>query len=101
MTTLLPMFAKASSHYEDPKPNGCRSDEQAIQIQGVTGDFCTPKCSGMTCPSDVPSGVTATPTCALQDTSGNNIVHLFVILAIMIPVVKMLAASRFLVLESA
>merc|ERR1711871_851093 len=73
VTTLLPyLSAAASSHYEDPKPNGCRSDEQAIQIQGVSGDFCTPKCSGMTCPSDVPSGVTATPTCALQDTSGNK-----------------------------
>ena len=30
----------AGTHYGDPK-NGCLSDEQAIQIQGVTGDFCT------------------------------------------------------------
>jgi hypothetical protein len=61
-----------SSHYEDPKPNGCRADEEAIQISGVAGDFCTPQCVGTTCPSDVPAGVTATPTCALQDTSGNK-----------------------------
>lgn len=71
-TSLLPELAVSTPHYEDPKPNGCRSDEQAIQIQGLSGDFCTPKCSGMTCPSDVPAGVTATPTCALQDTSGNK-----------------------------
>ena len=71
--TLRPEFAaNASSHYEDPKPSGCQSDELAIQIQGISGDFCSPKCSGTTCPSDVPSGVTATGTCALQDTSGNK-----------------------------
>jgi hypothetical protein len=62
-----------SAHYEDPKPNGCQSDEQAIQIQGVSGDFCTPKCDASgSCPTDVPSGVTAAPTCALQDQSGNK-----------------------------
>eukprot|EP00656_Telonema_subtile_P050264 TRINITY_DN646_c0_g1_i6.p1 TRINITY_DN646_c0_g1~~TRINITY_DN646_c0_g1_i6.p1 ORF type:complete len:133 (-),score=32.71 TRINITY_DN646_c0_g1_i6:267-665(-) len=64
-----------TSHYEDPKPNGCQSDEQAIQIQGIAGDFCTPKCTGILktkCPTDVPSGVTAAPTCALKDTSGNK-----------------------------
>merc|ERR1711907_262661 len=58
-----------STHYEDPKPNGCLSDEVAIQIQGIKGDFCTPKCTGIfktKCPTDVPSGVTATPRCALM-----------------------------------
>merc|ERR1712072_331239 len=62
-----PPPAPSTSHYEDPKPNGCQSDEQAIQIQGVKGDFCTPKCT-----TDVPSGVTARPQCALKDTSGNK-----------------------------
>ena len=61
----------AGTHYGDPK-NGCLSDEQAVQIQGVTGDFCTPPCKSMSCPSDVPSGVTATPTCALQTTTGTK-----------------------------
>ena len=61
-----------STHYEDPKPNGCRSDEEAIQIQGVQGDFCTPECQGTTCPTDVPYGVTASPQCALQDASGKK-----------------------------
>merc|ERR1712139_427803 len=57
------------THYGDPK-GGCESDEQAIQVQGVPGDFCSPPCSGTTCPSDVPSGDTATPQCALQSTTG-------------------------------
>merc|ERR1712072_621107 len=72
---LTPNANANSSHYEDPKPNGCLSDEQAIQIQGVTGDFCTPKCTGilkMSCPQDLPDGVTAKPQCALKDTSGNK-----------------------------
>jgi hypothetical protein len=30
---------------------------------------CSPKCSGTTCPTDVPAGVTARPLCALQDAS--------------------------------
>merc|ERR1712066_13249 len=59
------------THYGDPK-NGCESDEQAVQMQGVSGDFCSPPCSGMTCPSDKPSGVTANPQCALQTTTGQK-----------------------------
>merc|ERR1719221_881930 len=59
------------THYGDPA-NGCESDEEAVQVQGVSGDFCSPKCSGMSCPSDVPSGVTATPQCALQTTTGGK-----------------------------
>merc|ERR1711907_770635 len=49
--------------------------EEAIQIQGVSGDFCTPKCTGilkMSCPQDLPDGVTAKPQCALKDQSGNK-----------------------------
>jgi hypothetical protein len=67
-----PLVLDNSTHYEDPKPNGCRSDEEAIQITGVSGDFCTPQCIGTSCPTDVPAGVTATPTCALQDPSGDK-----------------------------
>merc|ERR1719330_2211795 len=60
------------SHYGDPK-GGCESDEQAVQVQGVTGDFCTPQCSDSgSCPSDVPSGATAAPQCALQTTTGQK-----------------------------
>ena len=58
-----------SSNYGDPK-DGCMSDETEITIQGVTGDFCTPKCSLFkACPTDVPAGVTVAPQCALQDSS--------------------------------
>lgn len=56
-------------HYGDPK-GGCMADEQSVQIQGVQGDVCTPSCSLFKkCPTDVPSGVTVTPQCALQDAS--------------------------------
>mmetsp|Transcript_5118 Transcript_5118/g.9756 ORF Transcript_5118/g.9756 Transcript_5118/m.9756 type:complete len:93 (+) Transcript_5118:302-580(+) len=49
---------------------GCLSDEIAVQIQGITGDFCTSECSLFkACPTDVPMGVTASPMCALQDAS--------------------------------
>ncbi|KAL1524679.1 hypothetical protein AB1Y20_019565 [Prymnesium parvum] len=63
----------ASTHYSDPS-GGCLSDEAEITIQGVSGDFCSPKCTGLfqTCPSDVPSGVTAMPQCALQDASSGS-----------------------------
>jgi len=62
-----------SSHYEDPSAGGCQSDEEAVQIMGLSGDFCSPACTGLfkqTCPKDVPSGVSATPECVLQDPSG-------------------------------
>merc|ERR1719247_2576784 len=59
----------SATHYEDPK-GGCRSDEVDITIQGIQGGVCSPACTmGIFCPSDVPAGVTAAPTCALQDSS--------------------------------
>ena len=44
----------------------------AVQIQGVSGKMCAPKCAFLTkkCPTDVPAGVTAKPTCALQGMGG-------------------------------
>jgi len=57
------------THYGAPP---CESDEQNVQVQGISGSFCSPPCTGGSCPTDVPSGVTATPTCLLQDTSGNK-----------------------------
>jgi len=64
----------SSTHYGDPK-NGCMSDEKSIQITGVAGDACSPACTGVfktKCPTDVPTGTTAEPKCALQDTSGDK-----------------------------
>jgi C1A family cysteine protease len=65
----------SSSHYEDPNKGGCQSDEVDIQITGVSGSVCSPKCTGIfktKCPTDVPAGVTAEPECALQDASDNS-----------------------------
>ena len=60
------------SHYEDPK-DGCQTDETQVSIQGVTGDFCAPKCSLFkACPTDLPTGVTAAPQCAIQDSATNQ-----------------------------
>merc|ERR1712232_840988 len=60
------------THYGDPK-TGCESDEQAVQVQGIKGDFCSPPCSSSgTCPSDVPSGDAAKPQCALKTTTGGK-----------------------------
>merc|ERR1711972_702229 len=60
------------THYGDPK-TGCESDEMAIRVQGVPGDFCSPKCSSSnTCPSDEPAGDTATPQCALKSPTGDK-----------------------------
>jgi len=60
------------THYGDPK-DGCMSDEQEVSIQGVQGDFCTPKCGFFKpCPSDTPAGVTAKPQCALQDSGSGD-----------------------------
>jgi len=64
-------YGNNTTHYGDPK-TGCMKDEQAVQVQGLKGDFCSPPCTGLlkrNCPTDVPSGVTATPECALQDAS--------------------------------
>ena len=67
-----PPSPPASSHYEDPN-GGCQSDETEITIQNVAGAFCSPKCGLFKrCPTDVPTGVTAAPQCALQDGSTNQ-----------------------------
>jgi len=60
------------THYGDPK-GGCESDEQAVRVQGVPGDLCSPPCSSAgVCPSDLPSGDTAKPQCALKTTTGGS-----------------------------
>jgi len=67
-----PTPPSSSPHYEDPK-DGCRSDELEVTIQGVEGDFCTPKCGLFKpCPADKPEGVTAMPQCALQDSASGD-----------------------------
>merc|ERR1712187_136361 len=66
------MIQANPTHYGDPA-TGCESDEEAVRVQGVSGDFCSPPCSAAgACPTDVPSGDTATPKCALQTPSGKQ-----------------------------
>ena len=53
--------------YEDPNNGGCHSDEQAIQVEGLPGSFCSPSCSvTQPCPTNVPPGTTAQPECVLE-----------------------------------
>merc|ERR1712203_862932 len=59
------------THYGDPAA-GCKDDEESVRVQGVSGDFCSPKCSGGACPSDLPDGVSAKPTCALRTPTGDS-----------------------------
>jgi len=60
------------THYGDPS-TGCESDEEAVRVQGLAGDFCSPKCdSSGSCPSDVPKGDSATPMCALRTPTGDK-----------------------------
>jgi len=58
-----------SSHYEKPP---CQADEVDVQVQGITGETCSPKCTGVSCPTDVPSGTTAQPKCILQDSASGD-----------------------------
>ena len=48
------------SHYGKP-PKGCSKDEAWLQIHGVPGIVCAPRCSSkVPCPTDLPEGVTGT-----------------------------------------
>jgi len=64
-----PTPTPGSHHYEKPP---CQADEAQASVTGAGGAVCAPACDGSTCPTDVPEGVTAQPTCALQDQSGNK-----------------------------
>jgi len=61
--------APGSTHYEKPP---CRSDEEAVTIQGFTGSVCTPICTNTACPTDVPAGTTDKPSCVLQDSASGD-----------------------------
>ena len=72
LTKLQVAVATNPTHYGNPS-TGCESDEQAVKVQGLSGDFCSPKCDSTgSCPSDVPKGDTATPECALRTTTGDK-----------------------------
>jgi len=76
MMSSYPVASRAveanPSHYGDPKPDGCLSDELSVEVEGLSGDFCSPYCStSKPCPSDLPSGTTANPECVLE-TAGSS-----------------------------
>lgn len=64
-----PTPTPGSHHYEKPP---CQQDEAQASVTGTGGAVCAPACDGSNCPTDVPDGVTAQPTCALSDQSGNK-----------------------------
>merc|ERR1712087_1097699 len=68
--TLVPNMFQARSHYGNPMPSGCLSDEIAARIQGANGDACFPRATNNRCPTDLPSGTTATPMAVIQDQTG-------------------------------
>lgn len=73
--SLSPAFLKSfanATNYGDPLSGKCLPGELAVQIQGLSGAFCSPSCSASAaCPTDVPAGTTATPQCALE-TAGKS-----------------------------
>ena len=52
LLSLALLACASATHYENPSPNGCMSDEQAVQITGVTGAFCSPDCASAACPTE-------------------------------------------------
>jgi hypothetical protein len=57
----------AGGHYGDPNAGPCLADEKSVEITGLQGSFCSPACSQTSpCPTDVPNGALAKPTCALE-----------------------------------
>merc|ERR1712194_805659 len=82
----------ATAHYEKPP---CQTDEKQVQVQGLSGDMCSPACTTGSCPTDVVSGVTASPTCALQDTSGNKYALSFAQLTVIATPLAVPAARAF------
>merc|ERR1712000_426998 len=59
-----PTPTPGAPHYEKPP---CQDDEAKASVTDTGGSVCAPQCSGMSCPEDVPEGVTAQPQCALSD----------------------------------
>ena len=58
LLSLALLACASATHYENPAPNGCMSDEQAVQITGVTGSFCSPDCASAACPTEYVSDPT-------------------------------------------
>lgn len=74
ISVFVASVASVAAHYGDPnKPSGCEQDEIRVKITGVAGEVCSPPCAkDGSCPTDVPSGVTASPQCVLNDGQGDK-----------------------------
>merc|ERR1712187_1038166 len=68
--TLVDDVFQSRTHYGNPMPMGCLSDEIAARIQGANGDACFPRASTHGCPTDLPTGTTASPMPVIQDQTG-------------------------------
>merc|ERR1711935_545068 len=66
-----PTPPSGKTHYGAPA-DGCEADETAVKVQGLAGSFCSPDCKSAACPTDIPSGVTAAPQCALSSATGDK-----------------------------
>merc|ERR1719424_397540 len=63
--------APAGGPYEDPNSGPCATGEEAVQITGVQGSFCSPKCGLFKkCPA-YPGTIAAKPECVLE-TAGSQ-----------------------------
>lgn len=68
-----PPAPPSSGDYGDPNAGPCKPTEEKVQIQGLQGSFCSPKCSPTSpCPTDVPAGTTAKGQCVLQTPGGSS-----------------------------
>jgi cathepsin L len=56
----------SGDHYEDPVDGKCHGTEEAVQITGVTGSFCSPKCEILNICPKAPEGATAKGKCVLE-----------------------------------
>ena len=62
-----------ASHYGDPFARNCLYNEQNISVEGIPGWFCSPLCTFEACPKDLPSGVSAKPSCDIQNGVTGNL----------------------------
>lgn len=70
-TSSTPAPGPGSKVYEDPK-DGCSTGEKAIQVSGISGDFCAPACSAVGACPDAPAGVDGQAQCVLQSPTGDR-----------------------------
>jgi len=65
-----PAPVPGAPHYEKPP---CQEGEAKASVTDTDGSLCAPPCDASgNCPTDVPEGVSANPSCVLKDTSGNQ-----------------------------